>query len=272
MSYLKITVCLIDKNAQLRYCNHMKVKLYPKLVTKNNSRPNKLYAFPFLGLIIRLVLLLPVGLWMMLLVFGYLFFWVTLPFYILFTGKYWNTAFTFIVGYLKLCVKITLFAFGLTDKYPGFRLNDGGLFKLEFEKPQKVNRLMAFPLLGFLLRIILLIPYLIFENVLSHGSYVAVFFSWFIVLFKGKYPESLYEFVHDYIRVSLASTAYITYMSDDYPSFSISMKHQTIKILLIIAGAVLAFSNFSQSSTTPSSQTNHTYNKNFEDIVAPSNH
>lgn len=226
----------------------MTTKLYPHLVVHNNAHPNKLLAFPFLGILIKLIFLTPVWLWFIGLSVVYVFYWIVLPFYILFTGKYWNSAYNFTLGLLRLSTKTYLYLGGITDKYPGFRLNDGGLFTLTIEKPQKPQKLLAFPLLGLAVRIILLIPFCIFANVLMYGSGVAIFVSWFIVLFKGKYPESLYEFVTDTIRVSNAMTAYLTYMSDDYPSFMISMKHQTIKILLIIAGTALMLSNASQQS------------------------
>ena len=234
----------------------MTTKLYPHLVVHTNPHPSKLLAFPFLGLLIKLILLIPVWLWFIVLSLVYLFYWIVLPFYILFTGKYWNSAYNFTVGLLKLSTKTYLYIGGITDKYPGFKLNDGGIFELKIEKPHAPRRLLSFPLLGFAIRMILMIPYYIFGNVLMYGSYVAVFVSWFIVLFKGKYPESLHEFISDTIRVSNAITAYLTYMSDDYPSFMISMKHQTVKILLIIAGAALMFGNYSQPSPSQNQDLN----------------
>lgn len=226
-----------------------KKNFYPHLVVKNNEHPNKLYAFPFVGIIIKLIMLIPVFFMCIFLTFAYLFFWISTPFVILFTGKYWKAAYEFNIGYLTFYTKIILFLLGITDKYPGFNLKDNGIFELHLEKPSAPSRWMSFPILGFLARLILLIPYIIFESVLSYGNRVAMFISWFAVLLKGKFPESLYEFERDSLRVSLASTAYITYLSDTYPSFSISMKHKNIKILLIIAGALLFLGNAANGSS-----------------------
>jgi hypothetical protein len=212
---------------------------YPKLVFKNNEHPDSLFAFPLVGFLIKLIMLIPVGIFMVLIGIVYAFLWFITPFVILFTGKYWDTAYEFAVNYMTYKTKIFLFLSGLTDKYPGFSLDANGLFELELPKPTKPNRWLALPLFGFIIRVILLIPYNIYQSVLMYGMYASVIASWFGVLIKGKYPESLYEFNHDAWRVSLASTVYLSYLSDTYPSFTISMKHKNTKIALIVIGAIL---------------------------------
>jgi hypothetical protein len=233
--------------------------LYPKLVIKNNEKPNRWLAVPFLGIFIRFILIIPVfivsffyGLWFFIL-------WVCVPFAVLFTGKFPDTIYTFFLGYIKFYTKIALYLFGLTDVYPGFGLDDKGLFELHFEKPHKPSRLLAFPILGMAIRCILLVPYFIYEYVLEGGARWAVLFSWFAVLFKGKYPESLYEFNRDFIRVSTAETLYTSYLTDVYPSYSISMKHKKIKILLIILGALSAI-NYTMSQIHPLTPQHDRYN------------
>jgi hypothetical protein len=211
--------------------------LYPKLVIKNNDDPNSLYAFPFAGFVIKLVMLFPAFVFLLLIWFVFAFLWLLTPFVILFTGKYWESAAIFTKDYMIYRTKITLFLIGLTDKYPGFSLETDGIFELHLEKPVEPNLFLSFPLLGFVIRAILLIPYSVYKSVLNFGMWVSVFASWFAVIFTGKYPESLYEFNRDAIRVSLGYTVYIAYLSDSYPSFWISMKHKTIKIILIVLGA-----------------------------------
>ena len=222
--------------------------LYPLFEVENNKKPKKYYAFPIGGLILKLVLLIPVWIEMVLLSIAAFFILILNWFVIIFTGKYWDTAYHFFLGFMRLQTKVGLFIMGLTDKYPGFSLSTDKQFKLDIEKPKNPNKWLAFPLLGLIVRIILLIPYFIFSNVLSNGSFVAVVISWFTVTFKSKYPESLYEFERDTLRVSTAANAYLLGLKDNYPSFYISMDHQTIKILLIIAGALLVFSNWGDSS------------------------
>ena len=75
-----------------------------------------------------------------------------------------------------------------------------------------------------------------------------MFLSWFVILFKGRLPETFYEFERDSIRVSLASSMYMLGLSDKYPSFYISMTHQAAKIGLIIVGSMLSVFNMAGSA------------------------
>ena len=218
--------------------------LYPELVVENNKNPNRWYAFPLIGLMVRLVFLLPVFLELLFLGIFSFFVLVTNWFVILFTRNYWNFAYRYFLGVMRLSGKVRLFIWGITDTYPGFSFSTKGIYTLTFTKPEKPSLLLAFPVIGILIRFILLIPYFIFNEVLDRGAGLAMVISWFTVLFKKRFPESLYEFERDSLRVSFAASAYIVGFSDKYPSFAISMNHQTIKILLIIAGAMLFASDF----------------------------
>ena len=224
--------------------------IYPKLVIKNNEHPSRLLSFPLVGILIRVILIIPVAIVGIFYTLWYFVLWLVVPFAILFTGKYPDSIYNFFLGYLKFYVKLSLYLFGLTDKYPGFGLDDNGLFELHFEKPKKLSRLFSFPLLGIIIRLVLLIPYLIYESVLQYGSQWAVVFSWFTVLFKGKYHESLYEFNRDFLRVALAETLYTSYLTDKYPSYHISMNHKRIKILLIVLGSLSLLNSFISSATS----------------------
>ncbi len=215
-----------------------KQRMYPELIIPNNTHPNKLYAFPVVGLVIKFIILIPVLIVSLFvgLIYGVLS--IVTPFVILFTGKYWNTAYTFTLGYFTYTAKIQLFLAGITDKYPGFTLEPNGIFEIRLPKPESPSRLMAFPGGGYVGRFLILIPYAFYQTVLQYGMYVAIIASWFGVWIKGNYPESLYEFIKDELRVSLAYDTYMTYLSDTYPSFKISMNHKKIKIILLILGIV----------------------------------
>lgn len=219
------------------------MKVYPELKIEKNKTPSRFYAIPLLGFFIKMIILIPVfieGLFI-----GIIFFilWIINSFVILFSGQYWKTAYDFFLGALRFYTKISVFVYGLTDTYPGFDLSASGLFVLDIEKPKKPNRLFAIPLLGVIARFILLIPYHIFSHVLQNGSWAGMLAGWYPILFYGKFPESLYEFEHDAIRVGLGGLCYMAGLSDEYPSFRISMNHQTIKILLIIAGTILTINS-----------------------------
>ncbi|MEK7571864.1 MAG: DUF4389 domain-containing protein [Patescibacteria group bacterium] len=220
---------------------------YPHLVIPPNKKPNRFYAFPFFGLLIKLIILIPVFIESIVLAIAFPFVLLIAWFVVQFTGKYWDPGYRFFIGVMRFSTKISVFIYGLSDKYPGFSLKTDGHFALDMPKPAHPNKWLAIPILGFIVRFILLVPYQIFSQVLSNGSSLAMIISWFTVLFKKSFPESLYEFEHDTLRVSLAQTAYLVGLSDKYPSFSISMNHQNVKIALIIAGALLTAYNWNDS-------------------------
>ncbi len=218
-------------------------RLYPIFSVENNKKPNRILNFPIFGIIIKIIMLIPVLIEAFFLGIAAIVLLIINWFVILFTGHYWNTAYNFFVGLIRFYLKIKLFIFGITDTYPGFGLDDKGLFTLKLDKPKNPNRWFAIPLLGIFVRFILLIPYLFFSDIMQRGSGVALFLSWFVILFKGRLPERYYEFERDSLRVSTAATTYIIGLSDLYPSFYISMDHQTTKLLLIIVGTALSVFN-----------------------------
>lgn len=214
-------------------------RMYPELIIQNNQHPNRLLAIPFIGFIIRVILIIPPAIVSLFLGLIYFVLLLITPFVILFTGKYWETAYKYSLMYIRYAIKIGLYIYGLTDKYPGFSLDESGIFTLRYDKPEKPSRFLAFPVLGFFIRMILLIPYFIYVEVLGRGAFIGLICSWFIILFTGRYPESLYEFFRDTFRVSNASFVYLSYLSDTYPSFRISMNHKVIKIILLVLGALV---------------------------------
>jgi hypothetical protein len=238
----------------------VKLRMYPALVIPNNTHPNKLYAFPFIGLLVKGILLIPVFILLIAVSIIYSVLLLITPFVILFSGKYWDTGYKFTLRYLTYTAKIALFTTGITDKYPGFSLEPNGVFDIRLEKPSSPNRLLAFPVLGYLIRVIIIFPFSIYQTVLAFGVYVAMIASWFGVWIKGSYPESLYEFIIDELRVALAYTAYTSYLSDTYPSFKISMNHKTVKIILLILGIILMLIDLSnQTNNFMHTLTNSSY-------------
>ena len=216
-----------------------KTTIYPHFEVENNKKPNRVYAFPIFGLLLKLIILIPVSIEYFFLSLASIFVFVINSFVILFTGKYWGDAYRFFLALMRFETKISLFVYGLTDKYPGFSLGTDGLFKLDIEKPVNPNKWLNFPLFGFLVKLALLLPYIIFGSALCNGSFIALVISWFTGTCKKPYPKSLYEFERDTLRVSNATSVYLLGLKDNYPSFYISMDHQTEKILLIIFGALM---------------------------------
>lgn len=214
--------------------------IYPEFSIVKNEHPSRVYAVPILGMLIKFIALIPVFIVMIFLSIWLLVVQLINPFIVLFTGQYWEHAYSFTLGFLKYSANITLYFYGLTDKYPGFSLQTTEGIVLEIPKPQNPGRLYAIPLLGMIIRVILMIPYFIFSNVITQAATIGVFLlAWAVVLFKGRYPDGIFELARDSVRINISTSAYTLGLSDRYPSFYVNMDHDKIKIILIVIAILL---------------------------------
>lgn len=212
---------------------------YPTLQAERIAEPNRLWAFLVLGAVVKGLLLIPVFVWLSILELVVLILIVLNSVVVLFTGSFWQPAYDFTVGYMRLTAKLSFYLAGLTDKYPGFGFEIDDRYALDIQLPEQPNRAFAIPFLGGLFRGILLIPFAIYAYVVLYATYLGVVVSSFPVLFSGKYPESIFELVRDAVRIQTAEIAYVAGLSDSYPSFAISMNHGTIKGVLFVIGALM---------------------------------
>ena len=76
------------------------------------------------------------------------------------------------------------------------------------------NRLTVF------FRLIIAIPWLIVGGLYGLVAYLAAIGAWFSIVFTGKYPEGLYDFVAGYVRFLGRFYGYFYLMTDEYPPFN----------------------------------------------------
>jgi hypothetical protein len=242
-----------------------KQRFYPDLSFSHIKNPNKWLSFPLFGFIFKGIVLTPVFIELIFLVIVYLFVVILInPFVILFSGKYWQFAYELNLGVMRLSLKAYAFFTGLTNQYPWFNLKiSDELFSLNIEKPKNPNRILNFPILGILFKMIILLPFWIVDKIVNSAAGIAYFFSSLPIFFQGKYPESAYEITRDYFRLSFAACVYLTGLSDIYPSMYVSLNHKKIKIFLLILGILISLSSFSSSGQ---SQHNN-YNQNSFKVI-----
>jgi hypothetical protein len=96
-----------------------------------------------------------------------------------------------------------------TEK-PGYPITVGVAY------PEKLSRLSTF------FRIILLIPQNIVLYFVGIVAFVLMFFAWWAILFTGKYPKGLFDFVAGYLRWSTRVSGYFYLLTDKYPPFSLN--------------------------------------------------
>src|SRR5204863_5314132 len=69
-------------------------------------------------------------------------------------------------------------------------------------------------------RFILAIPHLIAYSLYGIAAGVVVFFAWFALLFTGRYPQGMYDFVAGFLRYETRVLGYYWLLTDQYPPFS----------------------------------------------------
>lgn len=105
----------------------------------------------------------------------------------------------------------------LTDRYPSTEEEQSVHLDIDYPNvEQELNRWL--PLVKWLLAI----PHYLVLAVLFIGVIVAVIIAWFAVLFTGRYPRGLFDYVVGVGRWSLRVQAYaFLLVTDRYPPFSL---------------------------------------------------
>jgi hypothetical protein len=244
-------------------------KIYPEISIKLIKNPSRFYAIPLLGYVIKFIIVVPVLIYLLILNIINFFVWIINSFYILFTGTYWKFAYDFNLGLIRLGAKISFFFYGMTDTYPGFSFEIDDAFSIAIPYPKTPSRFLAIPILGFLIRLILLIPYLIYQTIITRAALIALIVGSFFVTFTGKYPESDFEINRDAYRLNVASSMWFSGLSDNYPSFWISMNHKAIKIVLIVLAAlmtVISYGNNFMNNKSSDTMYQQQYNNSSSNI------
>lgn len=194
------------------------------LQCRPNAGPNPFYALPFLGMGVKLVMLVPhfivlelLALWVGLL---QLVLWIP----VLFKGHYPDLGYQHVGGFLRWSARVYAFLFGLTDRYPPFTTQSEPALDypvdLVIHTTEARSRLFAVPLLGIAIRCILLVPHLVVLSLLGYVvTSVAFGWLWFPVLFASKYPHWGHDLVASYVEWSMRVNAYMLGLADKYPPF-----------------------------------------------------
>jgi hypothetical protein len=132
--------------------------------------------------------------------------------------KYPRWWFDFNLMLVRLETRITSYIFLLRDEYPS--VEDEQAVHVEVVYPDAPNELNRWlPLVKWFLAI----PHFIVLFFLDIAAVVVVVVAWFAILFTGRYPEGMFNFVVGVMRWSLRVTAYaFLLVTDRYPPFSLA--------------------------------------------------
>ncbi len=143
-------------------------------------------------------------------------------FSVLFTKKVPEGVHEFLTKFYRYAEDVFTYVLFMRSDYPKFGLRGGsmdpndGPVHLSIEYSPELNRWA--PLYKWLLAI----PHFIVLYVLGIGVSVCWLIAWFAVLFTGKWPEGLRNFVIGVTRWSLRVSAYANlFLRDEYPPFAL---------------------------------------------------
>jgi hypothetical protein len=139
---------------------------------------------------------------------------------ILFTGRYPESFFEFQVKMIRWQLRLNARISNLSDGYPAIGPNgtdENTTVNVPYPASLSRGLLLARTFFGF---IYVVIPHgfmLLFRTL---WGMILGFVAWWIILFTGRYPKSMFDFQVGTIRWSIRLGLYLKNMTDDYPPFS----------------------------------------------------
>ena len=136
---------------------------------------------------------------------------------ILFVGKYPRWWFDWNLELLRFLARVHTYSVLMNDQYPS--TDEEQWVQLEFEYPNVETDLSrGMPLVKWFLAI----PHYVVLFFLGIGVFFAVIYAWFAILFTGRYPRGVFDFVMGWQRWALRVAAYaLILVTDEYPPFSL---------------------------------------------------
>lgn len=134
-------------------------------------------------------------------------------FAILITGRYPRGLWDFAMMVFRWYARITSYVYLQRDEYPPFGDGDYPV-RFEMAYPDRLSRGLIF------VKWLLIIPHWIVLYILNIALNVVLFIAWFAILFTGRYPRGMFDFVTGMSRWTYRVMTYLMLMTDAYPPFS----------------------------------------------------
>jgi uncharacterized protein DUF4389 len=138
-------------------------------------------------------------------------------FAILFTKRWPRGLFDFVVQIQRWTLNVLAYVLLLRDEYPPFS-GDPGQYPVSYEVDydDNLSRWQIF------IKWLLAIPHFIVVAFLGIAAFFVLVIAWFAILFTGRYPRGLFDFIVGTIRWTQRVHAYAyLLMTDRYPPFSL---------------------------------------------------
>jgi hypothetical protein len=189
--------------------------------------------------LVKWVLVIPHAIVLVFLWLAFVVLWLVSLIAILFTGRYPRTIFDFNVGVMRWTWRVGFYSYSAlgTDRYPPFTLADVPDYpaRLDVAYPQSLSRGLV--LVKWWL---LALPHYLVVAVFAGGAWAGINDDWgwtsgggligllvliagVVLLFSGRYPKALFDFVMGMNRWCFRVGTYAALMTDKYPPFRLDM-------------------------------------------------
>lgn len=134
-------------------------------------------------------------------------------FAILILGRYPRGLWDFGLMVMRWQARVIAYVGLLRDEYPPFGDSDYPvLFHLDY--PERLSRWKIF------VKWLLIIPHAIVLYFLYLLAGIVYFISWFAILFTGRFPRGMFDFIVGFLRWLFRVNVYVYMFTDAYPPFS----------------------------------------------------
>jgi hypothetical protein len=164
----------------------------------------------------RLILVIPVAIWLYLYAIAAGIAIVIAWFAIVITGRYPAGLYEFVAGFTRFQVRVMAYAALLCDPYPPFTgaAEPAYPVRMDFAGPlEQYSRVKTF------FRMIIAIPLLFLRYVMGLLLEIGAVGAWFVIVITGKMPRGLFDLMVLANSYTARSDAYIYLLTETYPPF-----------------------------------------------------
>ncbi len=181
------------------------------------TSPARFWAVPVIGIFVKVIALLPILIALVFVVFAVAIALLVLWIPVLLVGSYPAWGRQFITWTIRWSTQVNAFMYGLTDRYPVPSSAADHPVRLSIAMSPTSSRLWAIPFVGYIVKVVILIPAFVLLYLVQQASALALLILWAPVLFSGVYPAWGHRFLLGYLRWNARMDAYLSGLTDTYP-------------------------------------------------------